>query len=299
MPQDSVAAVAAGHVKSLSGERALSTSTLVFVLAALAPSANASHDMWIVPPAAAPGELAEVRLQEGHLTYPVASPRDNHHLSRFAAVGPSGEELAVAGLEGADPAGVFRPGVAGLWTVVYQSVESFSMLPPELFNADLEEKGLDAILELRRRRGEDGDPGRELYSRSLKSLFRVGSAAAADRAVGLPLELVIETEPKLWPAGALRLRLLLRGAPLAGALVEVQSFAGGARAAARRTDGEGHADFELGPGTWMASVTYMESVTDMEAETASPRADWRSLFAVLTWVIDSPREPVEPGRLNR
>jgi uncharacterized GH25 family protein len=257
---------------------------LVLVLAALASAAaaHAAHDIWIVPPAAEQGELAEIRLQEGHLAYPQTSRRDSHYLSRFVAVGPSGQELAVVGLEGADPAGVFRPGEAGLWAVLYESIESFSMLPPELFNAHLEEEGLDAILELRRQRREDGDPGRELYSRSIKALFQVGSAAAGDRAVGLPLELVIETEPKLWPAGALRLRLLLRGEPLAGAQVEVQSFTDGERVAARRTDREGRVDFELGPGAWMASVTHMEP------ETKSPRAAWRSLFATLTWVIDSP-----------
>jgi hypothetical protein len=235
--------------------------------------------MWIVPLAVAPGELAEIRLQEGHLAYPMESPRDDAHLARFAAIGPSREELALVGLDGDDPAGVFRPGEAGLWTVLYQSVESFSKLPPELFNAYLEEEGLDAILELRRQRGADGDPGRELYSRSIKSLFQVGSTATADRAVGLPLELVIETGPKP-RSGALRLRLLLHGEPLAGALVEVQSFADGKRVAAWRTDGDGHADFEFGPGAWMASVTHMEP------ETASPRADWRSRHAILTWVID-------------
>ena len=263
---------------------------LVFVLAALASPA-AAHDMWIVPPAAKQGELAEIRIQLGHLAMPETYQRDSYHLTRFVAVGPSGQELAVVGVEGAaDPAGVFRPEEAGLWTVLYESIESFSMLPPELFNAYLKKWGQDAILELRRQRREGGDPGRELSSRSLKALVQVGSAAARDRAVGLPLELVIETEPKLWPAGALRLRLLLRGEPLAGAQVEVQSFTDGERVAARRTDREGRVDFELGPGAWMASVIHMEP------ETASPRADWRSLLANLTWKIDSPGvDPMHPG----
>jgi hypothetical protein len=262
---------------------------LFFVLAALASPA-AAHDMWIVPPAAEQGELAEIRLQEGHLAMPEKSQRNSRYLSRFVAVGPSGQELAVVGPEGADPAGVFRPGEAGLWAVLYESVESFSLLPPEQFNAYLEDDGLDAVLELRRQRREDGDPGRELFSRAVKALFQVGSAAAGDRAVGLPLELVIETEPKLWPAGALRLQLLLRGKPLAGGLVEVQSFTDGARVVARRTDREGRVDFELGPGAWMATVTHMEP------ETASPRADWRSLIGSLTWRIDSPGvDPMHPG----
>jgi uncharacterized GH25 family protein len=272
---------------------------LLLVLGALAPTA-AAHDMWIVPPAAtAAGEAAEVRLQVGHAGGAETVRRDGRRLARFAALGPGGEELPVVGLDGAEPAGVFRPGNAGSWTVVYESHDAFSELPADRFDHYLEEEGLDAIRVLRRRSGHDAEPGRELYSRSLKSLVRVGpepaaDRLAADRAVGLPLELVIETEPALWGAGALQLRLLLRGGPLAGALVDVVDLDDGSRVATPRTDGDGRVELELGPGTWMASVVHME------AETASPRADWRSVFTTLTWRMDphpptpSPSPPAHP-----
>jgi len=255
------------------------TPWLLIGVFAIVPSA-AAHDLWIVPPAA--GELAEVRLRLGHAGDPETVRRDGRRLVRFAAVAPTGEEHAVPGLDGADPAGFFRPDREGLWTIVYESREAFSELPADRFRAYLEEEGLDAVLDLRRRRGEDGEPGRELYSRSLKSLVRVGPEATADRAVGLPLELVIETAPRLWAGGRLRLRLLLRGEPLPGALVDVRSLDDGATVASPRTDGDGRLELELGPGTWMAAVVHMQ------AEETSPRADWRSLFATLTWAIPHP-----------
>jgi uncharacterized GH25 family protein len=270
---------------------------LALALSTLASSA-AAHDMWIIPPEAEPGDLVEIFLREGELAYPELSPRNKHHLVRFAAVGPFGKELAVVGANGSDPAGVFRPDEAGLWAVLYESVESFSMLPPRLFAAFLEDHGLDSILELRRQRGEEGDPGRELYTRLVKSVFPVGDATAADRAVGLPLEMVIETESKRWSDGTLRLRLFLRGEPLADAQVAVQEYVGGERVAVQRTDGEGYVDFELGPGAWMASVIQMEP-----DESAAPRAEWRSMWATLTWVIDPPTaatgdQPLEAQRTS-
>ncbi len=252
---------------------------LLLVLGAVASSA-AAHDMWIVPPAdAAAGEVVEIHLHVGHAGHAEPVRRDGRRLVRFAALGPAGEELGVPGLDGADPAGVFRPPAPGLWTVVYESGDAFSELPADRFRGYLEEEGLDAVLDSLRRSGRDADPGRELYSRSLKTLVPVGEDPAADRAVGLPLELVIETAPERWSSGVLRMQLLLRGEPLAGALVDVHRLDGKEATVARRTGKDGRVDFELGPGSWIASVVHME------AETESSRADWRSVFATLTWEI--------------
>ena len=251
---------------------------LAAALLLFAPAASA-HDMWIVPPESpAAGEVVEVRLHVGHAGSATPVRRDSRRIVRFTASGPEGE-TPVPGLEGARVAGVFRPQVPGLWAVAYESTASYSELPGPRFTAYLEEEGLDQALALRRRRGEEDRPGRELYSRSLKSLVAVGEAGDGDDRVGLPLELVAETLPA---AGApLRLRLYLHGEPVSGARVDVRRLDREAPAVGGRTDADGRVGFTLGQGSWLAATVHIEPA-------ASEQADWRSIFSSLTFVVADP-----------
>ena len=276
----------------------------LLILALAAPAAVA-HDMWVVPPGVGPsgvrpagvpltvGELAEIRLRVGHGGHSEPVTRDPRRLVRLVAVGPGGE-LPVPGLDGADPAGLFRPPAAGTWVVAYESTAAYSELPAARFERYLSEEGLENVTAKRRQRGQSAEPGRELYSRSLKSLFYVGGAspaaaaapAAGDRPVGLPLELVLLSDPARLAAEPAELRLLLHGEALGGALVDVRRLDQGS-ANPRRTDSDGRVRFELGPGAWLVGTVHMEEAA------ASAGADWRTLFATLTFVV--PEAP-EVGR---
>lgn len=267
--------------------------------------------MWLVPSSFVvdPGELVSVGLMVGHRDQAETVARDSRRIVRFQQVGlgsgavasPGSTESStpgladtqpasdVPGLDGREPLGHLRPVTAGARALVYESTAALSELPPAAFEAYLLEEGLDTVQAERQRLGEDGLPGRELYSRSLKSLIQVGPGTTrVDRPVGLPLELVLEDVD---PDVVLRLRW--RGEPLAGVLVDLirldGPLAGGpgdhaARPRSLRSGPDGSLRVSLGAGSWLASCVHAERATGDEAL----RAEWRTIFASLTFAVEDP-----------
>ena len=77
---------------------------------------------------------------------------------------------------------------------------------------------------------------------------------------------------------ALAVRLLFRGAPLAGAQVVAVPKQGAARQIARRTDSEGRVAFPLAAsGPWLIKAVHM---VRLESDS---RAQWESVWASLTF----------------
>ena len=139
--------------------------------------------------------------------------------------------------------------------------------------------------ELRRRRGQSTAPGRERYSRSLKALVDVGGGrTGADEPLGLPLELVAESNPyRLRPGEALAVQVLYRGAPLAGARVDAFALDGASPDVTAVSGADGRVRFLLPrSGGWAVATTHM-----VEAPVGSG-ADWESLWASLTFAIPGP-----------
>src|SRR5690606_38411029 len=98
------------------------------------------------------------------------------------------------------------------------SKHSLSTMQAEEFSAYLKEKGLEPILEERAQRGETQSEARDAYTRHAKALIRVGDSREpiADRAIGLRLELIAETDR----GGSARVfKLLYQKKPLVDALV--------------------------------------------------------------------------------
>lgn len=277
----------------------------------------AAHDLWIqpadfAPPVARPTAV-ELRVGVGFPGERV--PRRDAHTQRFALLGSSGE-VALTGVDGVSPAGIARLPAAGDFLLVYRSDDSAITLDAAAFEAYLKEEGLEHVSRLRAERGETGAPGRELFSRSVKSLLAIpvdgptdtdteveAGAGAEDGAstslhtlpAGLPLELVPETRPAdLEPGDELTLRLLLRGEPLAGAKVRAEwrpdGEAGGPGTSAseastqqaERSDADGRVTLRLSrAGVWKIATVHMEAVTD---EPPVP-ADWRSTWTSLTFEV--------------
>ncbi len=281
--------------------------------------------MWLVPSSfvAEPAELLSVSLMVGHRDQAEAVPRDSRRIIRFQAVDLAAETanrpasyagstrsehtLDLPGFDGRTPLGHLRPDRAGAQALIYESTAAFSELPPAAFEAYLREEGLDVVQAARVRRGEENMPGRELYSRSLKSLVRVGQgrvgpeaasieASRVDRPLGLPLEFVLQGEYRQSSqparAGGARtgdrevvLHLLWQGEPLAGALVDMVPLsapAGDRTHQSVRTGADGSLRVALGAGAWMASSVHAERATGDEVA----RAEWRTFFASLTFAIE-------------
>lgn len=248
--------------------------------------------MWIVPPQEpiAAGELARVPLVVGHGGEAEPVRRNPRRIVRFTASGPA-SQVEVVGMPGAEPAGSFRPGEEGTWVVGFESTVAFSELGGEPFERYLAEEGLVEISRRRQRQGETAVPGRELYSRSLKSLFRVGVSEPRDRRIGLPLELVLESagpESTEVDSGegegsrSVTLRLFFRGEPLVGARVDLRHLDEAQPRATGTTDSRGRVALPIGGGTWVAAAVHMEPTIAPETE----KADWRSWFATSTFRLE-------------
>lgn len=255
---------------------------LCFILlgAVLFASSARAHDFWIEPakfrPAA--GERVSLRLYVGqHFKgEPVLYAPDQ--FKRYVTVGPQGEQ-PVRGTLGDDPAGSLSAKGAGLYVVGYHS-EKFDLTFDSFakFEQYLAMEGLERHLSLAQKRFKIRNSILENYTRCAKSLVNVGSGPApADRALGLPLELIAETSPY---AGAktLTVRLLYNGKPLEGALV-IASNKGDAMNKQRiRTDKDGRATVELGkPGVWLLNAVHMIPPGLLT------KADWESFWASLTF----------------
>jgi uncharacterized GH25 family protein len=251
------------------------------LLLLLEASSLQAHDLWIEPSGFRPAPRARlaVHLRVGEAFHGEPVPRMPERIERFAAVGPGGD-LPLDGVAGADPAGYAALPAPGTWTLVYDSNPSRIELEGAKFESYLAEEGLERISRLRRERGQTAAPARELYSRSVKSLVRVGdSGEGFDRVVGIPLELVAEADPSALAAGGeLPVRLLFQGKPLAGALVVAIPRGAPETRVSARTDAQGRVRLRLGQaGDWLVKTVHMEPAP------AGSGADWESLWASLTF----------------
>jgi len=211
-----------------------------------------------------------------------AVPRSDDLIDQFVVVDAGGRRQVV-GREGADPAGLLRVTAPGLMIIGYHSHPSPVTLPAEKFTSYLKQEGLDSIVAARVRAGTSAREGREIFSRSAKSLVRSGTLAAGsgDRTLGFPIELVAERNPyELRQGSALPVRLTFRGTPLAEALVVAYNQRTPYHKLSVRSDRDGRAVFTLDePGVWLVKAVHMVPAP------AGSDADWESFWASLTFEI--------------
>lgn len=238
-----------------------------------------AHDFWIEPASFRPavGSKVPLRLFVGmdFAGQPTVYLPDT--FERYAAVGPDGEKN-IPGTLGDDPAGQFTVARAGAYIVAYRSTlftVTFDTLAE--FEQYLEKEGLERVKTLRAFGAPKSKVIRENYSRSAKSLVVAGKpGAAADRALGLRLELVAEKNP--YTTRRVPLRLLYESKPLADALVVAFNKAEPLKKQKARTDKDGRVQLDFNrPGVWL--------VTSVHMFPAPPKAnaDWESVWASLTF----------------
>jgi len=283
---------------------------LVAAAALLWCTETQAHDFWIEPSSFTPpvGSELLVSLRVGERFKGDPVPRNPGRIEWLNAFGPTGVR-PVEGAAGDDPAGSVRVETAGPLIIGYRSRASYLELDAAKFESYLAEEGLFRIIALRAQRGESGRPSREIYSRCAKSLVTAvtepdqsdGSGGSAGRAagpfkhdqlLGMPLELMSETDPStLSGGGRLSIRLLYQGNGIEGVLVVAIPQDEPREALKATTDREGRVSFELElPGIWLAKAVHMIEAPDKR------RADWESLWASLTFQIPAPLPaPYPPG----
>ena len=250
----------------------------------LAPPLS-GHDLWIEPASfrAAAGSDLDLSVRVGERFAGAAVRLDPGKIVRLVRSGPDGTfdlEPAATG----DPAARTGPLAAGAHVLAYEGGPFRHDMPADAFSKYLAEEGLDAVLAARRARGDERRPGRELYRRSVKALVVVGDAAGAprDRALGLPLELLLESPPETGP-GQARVRALFHGEPLPGLLLTATPRSEPQAARSARSDGEGRALLPLDrPGPWLIKGVHMAAAASGSA------AEWESWWAALTFAIPAP-----------
>ena len=228
-----------------------------------------AHDFWIELSDFHPvtNELVRVYLKVGEKLQGQPVVRNQSSMVQFV-YGTN----AIIGLDGRDPAGLFRAGREGV--VGFRSKPQLIELPAVKFEEYLFQEGLERIISERHQRGEAQKPGREMFSRCAKTLL--GSSPDAAQPLGFRLELVPDYPPG---PGVYTLRLLYEEAPLPGALVVALSRANPENRQLVRSDDLGRVAFPLsGTGLWLIKAVHM-------IPSRSADADWESLWASLTFEL--------------
>lgn len=185
------------------------------------------------------------------------------------------------GLAGEQALSLDRPGTHVL---AYESHASEVALDAALFNAYLQDEGLDAILAQRQQSGTAGQPVRERFRRSAKLLVQVGplSDAASVQSTGQRIEILPQQDVlRAAPRSDLRFTVLYQGRPLAGALLKAwHRGLNGPQLVSARTGAGGEARLRLpASGYWLLNVVHME------AAAAGDSVQWESYWGSLGFVL--------------
>ncbi len=274
-------------IKPLRARKFTQIPTIVLTLGALflwlVASSAAAHEYWIEPAAfqVKPGAKVALALLVGQNFKGERQPYIAETSERFVAVDKNGSR-PIRAVSGDDPAGTVTIADPGLTVVGYHSRKyplRFDSLAE--FERYLRLEGLDRLLDVAAKRHSAKGVIFEQYERCAKTLLAGPdiSSAPPDRTLGLPLELLAETNPhRLGLDRQLRVQLLYRGKPLAGALVKAFNQTDPSQPLEARTDGDGRATFMLArPGAWLVSAVHMIPAPLLSG------SDWHSWWASVTF----------------
>lgn len=184
--------------------------------------------------------------------------------------------------EGASPIYNFSAAKAGNFLFGMERNWSYITLEADKFEDYLREDGIDYISAERRKLGETAKPGRERYSRYIKSLLMVGDKrdATYKRQLGMKLEITPLENPYAKKVGdTLQFKITFDGKPLASRTV----FADNRESETQRmtTDKNGIVSVKLDrKGMWIVRLVTMRRCANDCGE-----ADWESFWGALTFGI--------------
>jgi hypothetical protein len=281
-----IAAMTATTLRS----RMLRRSALAILLAAGTIPA-AAHDFCLLPeaPRAEPGAPLVIGMHVSDEFPGEAVPWRTGRIVEFFATDSRGRWDIVDPALSGDPA---KARIAlrskGTAVIALSTDAAYIELKPEEFEDYLKHEGHDAILETRRKTGRSETPGRERYSRHVKTVVNASGpqASVALTRAGLPIEIVPETDlARLRPGSRLGVRVFTGSDPYVEAQI-CATWAGregghDTYAWCGRTDGAGRAQVPIDkPGWQMIRTTRMIPLRN------DPKADWQSFWAVLTFEVE-------------
>ena len=153
------------------------------------------------------------------------------------------------------------------------------------FKEYLEHEGLEDVISERQKKGIDGKPAREKYSKHVKAILQVSEKRTNHFAAKLdyPIEFIPVNNPyALNPGDEISFRLLSNGEPLPNQVVHYSartSGGGPASESSTRTDKNGVLTFKLtSPGKWYVATIHI-------VESQERDIDYESNWATLTFEI--------------
>jgi hypothetical protein len=259
------------------------------VTSALAAAAlcAAAHDLYLMPEpfVTRPGAVLLVVYQNGDEFPQGTANVKPERLRRTELIwkGGSAPFENIRAEEKRTTARVRVPG-EGTMVLVSHTLPNFIELDPQKFQHYLEHENLDEILNWRKQHGEAGKPGREIYSKYVKSLVRSGRPDGFhSHEAGMTIEFIAEADPyALRPGHELPVQLKFRGQPKAGVAVESAWLENGVAKMETigRTGSDGRIRIPIrarGPHRLHAIV--------MERREDRSQADWESFWTTLTFSI--------------
>jgi hypothetical protein len=246
------------------------------------------HDLYLRPNMfrLAPGQAAVVEFHNGEAFPNSQVPPVLARLRGTKVLSPKGE-LPLNGIRilGKAAVGAFRAPEAPAFLILGETTPNYIELPAAKFEQYLAHESLVSISEWRKAHGESSKPGREMYSKYVKTILHTGAADAfVTKPVGQAIEFVPLVDPaSRKPGDKLTVQILFRGSPAANLHVEAASATGGAVKERQlgRTDREGKIDIPLDvPGLWKLHAIRMERSQD------TAKADWESFWASLTFEVN-------------
>lgn len=244
-----------------------------------------AHDLWLIPPEkSATSTVTTVRAVSGMKFPKSENVPDPAKFDRLVVMHPdkSSGTLQAAGTDSTAGLLTFKPEKPGVYAVAVVTKPKVIELEADAFNGYLVSDGLPHIYALRAKEKTLDRPAREQYSKSPKTLLKVGSGDGDPcRVVGLPLEIVPTQDPFTRKVGdALRVKVLFRDKPLADANLgwdhpgDGDSFAGTVR-----TDTKGEALVPIAnTGLMTVRLTHMTRPKAKDYE-------WESFWTSLTFHV--------------
>ncbi len=242
-----------------------------------------SHDYWLKPEVffAPVGTALPVRLYVGDdFKIEEERPLQKDRTVRFEmfSTKEKSEDLLAEGQDKQTPSTQLHFTSAGNYLIAMERKNQQIMLDAKKFNDYLAEEGLDSIIVQRQQRGESERPGRERYSRYLKTLVQIGDrhSDVYRRALAQRLEIIPRANPyQLQRGSTLTVQIIFEGRPLAGAKVFAYNrHQETIQTQAARTSKDGMATFKLDqPGEWLVRLVYMRRCVNCA------EADWESFWA--------------------
>jgi uncharacterized GH25 family protein len=241
-----------------------------------------AHDLWLIPPVKAEaGKKTTIEANVG-MDFPKSeSPPDTAKFKRRFVLGPDGKEseLAAAGKGRLD----FEPKKNGLHILAVETHPKIITLDADAFNAYLVADGMPHIYRLRVKDNTLHMPGKERYSKYVKTLVQVEADGGGDasRVLGMLLEIVPLRDPfKVKTGETLPVRVLFQGKPLAEANLGWQHPGDGETARGYvRTDDKGEAPVPVAKsGLMTIRLTHMTRPKTKDYE-------WESFWSTLTFRV--------------